>query len=313
MNGRLKQGEKADILSRSTTAPSRPSFQRKTSLVDRRKTSHREFRHSQILVSLQAGGGFHDCFGDLVETHFNPNLLAVDEKRWRAGDSEFFVRFGCRSIELVEIGLIGDSAIETRAVDAHASGDLAQCILGIGGAGIAFGLYYSAAMLFLLRYMSSGAAGLRLHIVPLRAKIFGDMLKVGIPTALNAVLTNLTVILVTGAVGLFGTAGHWLLVLAHARAPATLLAPLIYTQILWSVLLGYGVFGDVPGAWTLAGALIIVASGLVLIAEDALARRRAKRQPIRSIDPKGDFRFSEKDDAACAAATRRSSAQKSAS
>ena len=31
------------------------------------------------------------------------------------------------------------------------------------------------------------------------------MLKVGIPTAFNAVLTNLTVILVTGAVGLFGT------------------------------------------------------------------------------------------------------------
>ncbi|MDA9444087.1 multidrug transporter MatE [Bradyrhizobium sp. CCBAU 51745] len=77
--------------------------------------------------------------------------------------------------------------------------------LGIGGAGIAFGLYYGAAMLFLLRYMSSGSSGLRLHVVPLRAKIFGDMLKVGIPTAFNAVLTNLTVILVTGAVGLFGT------------------------------------------------------------------------------------------------------------
>jgi putative MATE family efflux protein len=77
--------------------------------------------------------------------------------------------------------------------------------LGIGGAGIAFGLYYGAAMLFLLHYMSTGATGLKLHIVPLRAKIFGDMLKVGIPTAFNAVLTNLTVILVTGAVGLFGT------------------------------------------------------------------------------------------------------------
>jgi Na+-driven multidrug efflux pump len=77
--------------------------------------------------------------------------------------------------------------------------------LGIGGAGVAFGLYYGAAMLYLLYYMASGATGLKLHIVPLRAKIFGDMLKVGIPTAFNAVLTNLTVILVTGAVGLFGT------------------------------------------------------------------------------------------------------------
>ena len=76
------------------------------------------------------------------------------------------------------------------------------------------------------------------------------------------------------AVGLFGTAGHWLLVLAHARAPASLLAPFIYTQILWSVLLGYALFGDVPSPWTLLGAAIIVASGLVLLAEDTWSRRR---------------------------------------
>jgi MATE family, multidrug efflux pump len=77
--------------------------------------------------------------------------------------------------------------------------------LGIGGAGIAFGLYYSAATLFLLRYMASGRSGLTLHAVPLRGALIADMLKVGIPTAVNTVLTNLAVILVTAAVGLFGT------------------------------------------------------------------------------------------------------------
>ncbi|HLZ02831.1 MAG TPA: MATE family efflux transporter [Bradyrhizobium sp.] len=77
--------------------------------------------------------------------------------------------------------------------------------LGIAGAGIAFGVYYCAAMLFLLRYMASGRSGLTFRIVPLRAYLFADILKVGIPTSLNAVLTNLTVVLVTGAVGLFGT------------------------------------------------------------------------------------------------------------
>src|SRR5690349_6233937 len=70
--------------------------------------------------------------------------------------------------------------------------------LGIGGAGIAFGLYYSAAMLFLLRYMASGRSGLTFHAVPLRGALFADMLKVGIPTAANSVLLNLAVILVTG-------------------------------------------------------------------------------------------------------------------
>jgi putative MATE family efflux protein len=78
--------------------------------------------------------------------------------------------------------------------------------LGIGGAGIAFALYYGAAMLVLLRYMASGRSGLTFGPVRLRAALFIDILKVGVPTALNAVLTNLTVILVTGAVGLFGTA-----------------------------------------------------------------------------------------------------------
>lgn len=77
--------------------------------------------------------------------------------------------------------------------------------LGISGAGLAFGLYYSAAMLFLLRYMASGRSGLTFRIVGLRWHIFADILKVGVPTAFNAMLTNLTVILVTGAVGLFGT------------------------------------------------------------------------------------------------------------
>ena len=77
--------------------------------------------------------------------------------------------------------------------------------LGIAGAGIAFGLYYGAAMLFLLRYMASGRSGLTLGMVRLRGYLFIDILKVGVPTAIQALLTNLTVILVTGAVGLFGT------------------------------------------------------------------------------------------------------------
>jgi len=77
--------------------------------------------------------------------------------------------------------------------------------LGIAGAGVAFGLYYCGAMLFLLRYMASGRSGLVLAVSALRSSLFSDILKVGLPTSLVAFLTNLTVILVTGAVGLFGT------------------------------------------------------------------------------------------------------------
>lgn len=73
------------------------------------------------------------------------------------------------------------------------------------------------------------------------------------------------------ALGLLGGAGHWLLVLAFARAPASILAPLSYTQILWAGLAGVLLFGDVPDAWTATGAAIIGLGG-VLVAWPAARR-----------------------------------------
>jgi drug/metabolite transporter (DMT)-like permease len=55
------------------------------------------------------------------------------------------------------------------------------------------------------------------------------------------------------------------LILAHRRAPASVLSPFMYTQLLWATTAGFLVFGDVPSRWTLAGAAIVVASGLYLL------------------------------------------------
>jgi drug/metabolite transporter (DMT)-like permease len=68
--------------------------------------------------------------------------------------------------------------------------------------------------------------------------------------------------------GVFGALGHYLLILAHRDVPASVLAPFSYTQIIGMVALGYLVFGHVPSAWTFAGASIIIASGLYLLAEE---------------------------------------------
>lgn len=77
------------------------------------------------------------------------------------------------------------------------------------------------------------------------------------------------------SVGFFGGVGHWLLILAHARAPAPILSPFIYTQIVWMIALGWLVFGQLPDAWTLAGAGVVVASGLYLLyREQARSRER---------------------------------------
>jgi len=67
------------------------------------------------------------------------------------------------------------------------------------------------------------------------------------------------------ALGVLGAGGHFLLILAHRRAPASVLSPFIYTQIVWASTLGYLVFGNVPSRWTAAGALVVIASGLYLL------------------------------------------------
>jgi drug/metabolite transporter (DMT)-like permease len=63
-------------------------------------------------------------------------------------------------------------------------------------------------------------------------------------------------------IGLTSTAGQWIVVLAFRYADASVLAPFSYTQLLWVSILGFLVFGEVPGVWTVTGAAFIVASGL---------------------------------------------------
>ena len=64
--------------------------------------------------------------------------------------------------------------------------------------------------------------------------------------------------------GVFGATGHHLLALAHRYAPATVIAPFLYQQVLYMALFGYLVFGDVPPPAVGIGAAIVIASGLYL-------------------------------------------------
>lgn len=72
--------------------------------------------------------------------------------------------------------------------------------------------------------------------------------------------------------GLLGGLGHGLLVMAFARAPASLLAPMSYTQMIWAVLAGLLVFGDTPDLLTLAGMVVIAAGGVLVALPDRRPR-----------------------------------------
>jgi drug/metabolite transporter (DMT)-like permease len=80
-------------------------------------------------------------------------------------------------------------------------------------------------------------------------------------TTPDSLLTGLLML----AAGALASLGHYLLIAAHRLAPASVLSPFIYSQLAWTVALGFFVFGDVPNRWTLAGAGIVIASGLYLL------------------------------------------------
>ncbi|MGQ2979105.1 MAG: DMT family transporter [Polaromonas sp.] len=78
----------------------------------------------------------------------------------------------------------------------------------------------------------------------------------------------------TGFTGFFG---HWLQAAAYRKSPASLLAPFSYMQILSAAILGWWVFGQVPGQTTALGIALICLAGVgVALTEARLAWRRSR-------------------------------------
>ena len=65
-------------------------------------------------------------------------------------------------------------------------------------------------------------------------------------------------------------------------APASVVVPYQYTMIVWAVVLGWLVFGDVPDAFTLTGAAIIIGAGLYILWREQIVTRR---EPVPAAPP----------------------------
>jgi drug/metabolite transporter (DMT)-like permease len=86
---------------------------------------------------------------------------------------------------------------------------------------------------------------------------------VAVPFAFRLPESLADVVLFLG-LGLFGGVGHYCITRALQLAPAALLSPLGYAELLGATLLGWLVFANVPDALTWTGAAVIVASGLYI-------------------------------------------------
>jgi drug/metabolite transporter (DMT)-like permease len=84
------------------------------------------------------------------------------------------------------------------------------------------------------------------------------------------------------AIGIMAGIGHYFLTIAYSQAPASVVAPFNYVQLIGAAILGYFVFDSIPDFWTWVGAAVIVCSGLYLgHAERLRYRRLANKKPAQ--------------------------------
>jgi drug/metabolite transporter (DMT)-like permease len=91
--------------------------------------------------------------------------------------------------------------------------------------------------------------------------------------------------LLMAGLGVFGAAGHGLLIVAHRFAPAPIPTPFIYTQLIWMIISGVVVFGDWPAPATLVGAALVVACGAYLAVKERRGRPPTAAVAV-DVDPK---------------------------
>lgn len=92
--------------------------------------------------------------------------------------------------------------------------------------------------------------------------------------------SSLEIVLFLG-MGAAGGLGHYLFTAAYRHAPASLLAPLNYLQLLWAAGLGWLVFAHVPDPVAVAGMVVIAASGVMIAV--------SSRQPVRPASSADDL------------------------
>lgn len=68
-----------------------------------------------------------------------------------------------------------------------------------------------------------------------------------------------------GAMALLGLVAGMLMIAAYRRAPAIIVAPMQYSQMIWAIIFGYFLFDESIDLWTGVGAIVIIAAGVYIV------------------------------------------------
>jgi drug/metabolite transporter (DMT)-like permease len=86
--------------------------------------------------------------------------------------------------------------------------------------------------------------------------------------------------LLMAATGLLAGTAQYCLTEAFRIAPPSLVAPLEYTSLLWAMLFGFLVWGDVPTTLVLVSGAVVIVSGIYVLHDEKATQRRNREAPI---------------------------------
>lgn len=85
---------------------------------------------------------------------------------------------------------------------------------------------------------------------------------------------DLTGLLFLLTMGVLATVGQWVGVKALRLGEASVIGNIQYTQLIYAAIFGYVLFDEVPDAYTLLGAAIIIGSALYIVHREAIRKKK---------------------------------------
>ncbi|MBL6932688.1 MAG: DMT family transporter [Rhodospirillales bacterium] len=179
-------------------------------------------------------------------------------------------KVGVRRWVAVSVGFIGAMIIIRPGVSSIDTGTMLAL-----GAGIVYAFYMIAT-----RKLSGSAPPL--VTLTFTALLGAVVMSVAVPyqwTTPNALDFSMM-----AGMGACAALGHFLLIKAFDHAPASVLAPFGYSEIVMATAIGFVVFGDFPDHWTWVGVAVIIASGIYIS-----LRERHSANSVPTVQAQGPF------------------------
>jgi drug/metabolite transporter (DMT)-like permease len=130
--------------------------------------------------------------------------------------------------------------------------------------------FFYAGYLIVTRRLTSSSQPMQIHFFT----ALTSMVILACPLAVGAALDLAPIVPIMPTVtqwsllvliGLLSWIAHLLIILAYSRAPASVLAPIGYLEIVGATAIGFAVFGDFPDGWTWVGVAVIISSGMYIL------------------------------------------------